>query len=339
MEIIVSRCGNICSDCPWSKYYRKKVEKDDWEYLSEQYKKYVGYTPIKYEWEGCVGCRTPNEQLPKHPHHNFLKACNTRKCVNFNEIETCAHCTRFPCANTVTVQGLTREKQSKKLGVEISDSDYMQFIQMFDSMKNMTEIRNALHEKQLKNPKPVEKPLLGLNISEKINNKELKRFYAVLRNIYTSNLEIKDTDTKAGFEKWKNRQEGILRLLWIVGTLGKIDERGIKVDGITLNKNKKSAKLPTNEKGWKTYLDTLTNFGIISNLDIKTDQLYTPGGWMRDRIPRSNDPAYYLKMSLDSELKEISFFDKLKEYTTELQTISGKRAYTKFKQLDSNHFI
>ena len=30
MEQIISRCGNLCSECPWSFYMRKKIGKEDW---------------------------------------------------------------------------------------------------------------------------------------------------------------------------------------------------------------------------------------------------------------------------------------------------------------------
>ena len=116
MEQIISRCGNLCSECPWSIYMRKKIAKEDWEEYSEQVKKYTGYKPIKYEWEGCVGCLTPNEDLPKHPFFNFLKKCRTRKCGEYNEVNNCAYCGRFPCANTVASNDFTREKISEKMG-------------------------------------------------------------------------------------------------------------------------------------------------------------------------------------------------------------------------------
>ena len=137
----------------------------------------------------------------------------------------------------------------------------------------------------------------------------------------------------------KIRQEVISRILWLVGIQGESDSEGIILDGITLHKNKKTAKLPTNEKGWEIYLEILTGFGIKSILDIKTEDLYTPGGWMRDRIPKSNTPAYYLKMSLDPKLIKFAFFKILKNYIVDLQATSGRRGYTKFKNLNTNFFF
>jgi hypothetical protein len=54
---------------------------------------------------------------------------------------------------------------------------------------------------------------------------------------------------------------------------------------------------------------------------------------MRDRIPKTTNPAYHLKMTNNPELQEISFFEQLKGYTEQLQTTAGRRAYSKFKLL------
>ena len=116
MEQIISRCGNICSECPWSMFMRKKIAKEDWDEYSKKIKTYTGYKPVKYEWEGCVGCHTPNDELPSHPFFNFLKKCRTRKCGQHNDIPNCAYCGRFPCANTVASYKFTKEKVSEKIG-------------------------------------------------------------------------------------------------------------------------------------------------------------------------------------------------------------------------------
>ena len=81
MEQLISRCGNICTDCPWSIFVRKKITKEDW-------------TPIKIHnysikammnrflvelWEASflVEGKTPPANLyilndPKHNRHPML---------------------------------------------------------------------------------------------------------------------------------------------------------------------------------------------------------------------------------------------------------------------------
>ncbi|MHA1915177.1 MAG: DUF3795 domain-containing protein, partial [Promethearchaeota archaeon] len=157
MAQIISRCGNVCSECPWSKSIRKKIGKEDWEEYSKEVKRYTGYKPIKYEWEGCVGCLMPTEELPKHPFFNFLKTCRTRKCGTHNEVDNCGYCGRFPCANTVGRTDFTREKVSEKIGSTVDDKVFERYIKMFDGLTNLKKIRSDLKDNQIKNPKPISK--------------------------------------------------------------------------------------------------------------------------------------------------------------------------------------
>ena len=255
MEPIISRCGNICSECPWSMFVRKKITKEDWDDYSAQIKKYTGYKPVKFEWEGCVGCFTPTEELPSHPFFNFLKNCRTRKCSQHNEIPNCAYCGRFPCANTVTSDKFTREKVSEKLKEEISDDEYKRYIKMFDSMRNLKEIRSRLKDTEIKNPK-----LLAhqSNIPELIGtfkNTNFKYVYDTLTKVAISNLGIKGIDTVAGLEQYKVREEVIWRFLWIIGNYGDITDKGLNIDSSTLYDNRKPISLPSNEEGWKVIFD------------------------------------------------------------------------------------
>ncbi|TFF95785.1 MAG: DUF3795 domain-containing protein [Promethearchaeota archaeon] len=336
MEQIISRCGNICSECPWSKNMRKKIGKEDWGEYSKEVKKYTGYKPIKYEWEGCIGCFTPNEQLPKHPFYNFLRKCRTRKCGSYNEVENCAYCARFPCMNTVANDKFTREKISEKLGNKIDDITYEKFIKMFDSMTNLRIIRKTLSQDQIKNPKPISKKIEIVKLKEGFKNKEYNKVYEKLLEIANSNLGIKGIDTLSGLENYKLRKQFLWRFIWIFGLYGKIEDNSLIIDSSTLYENRKPISLPNNEDQWKIYLDILAEFGIIAELEIKTDKLYTPGGYMRAQLPKTKKPAYNFKMNLDPNLQKYDFFNRLNELLSELQNQAGKRAFSNFKKLNFN---
>ena len=215
MEQKISRCGNICSECPWSFYMRKKIHKEDWEEYSQQVKKYTGYKPIKYEWEGCLGCLTVNEELPKHPFYNFLKKCRTRKCGIYNEVDNCAYCGRFPCANTVTSSNFTREKVSEKMGGIIDDETYECYVKMFDAMTNLKKIRSELQENKIKNPKKVTKKKKIAEIKGEFEKKNYHKIYEKFIEIANSNLGIKGIDTVSGYENYLIRKDILWRLLWI----------------------------------------------------------------------------------------------------------------------------
>ncbi|MFX1243292.1 MAG: DUF3795 domain-containing protein [Promethearchaeota archaeon] len=336
MEQIISRCGNICSECPWSIFMRKKVGKEDWEEYSGVVKKYIGFKPVKYEWEGCPGCLTPNEELPKHPFFNFLQKCRTRKCGNHNEINNCAYCGNFPCTNTVASYKFTKEKVSEKLGITIDNQTYNRYIKMFDSMTNLKKIRGDIPENQIKSPKLISKKIDITKLKGEFKNKDFSKVYEKLLEIANSYLGIKGFDTVSGFENYLLREKFLWNFIWIFGLHGKVDGNELFIDSITLYENRKQITLPSNEDQWKTYFDVLKPFGITAELEIQTDQLYTPGGYMRIKIPKTNKPAYIIKIELDPNLRKYEFFKILNEILSELQIKTGKRAFTNFKKLNFN---
>ena len=339
MEQIISRCGNLCSECPWSIYMRKKIAKEDWEDYSKEVKKYTGFKPIKYEWEGCVGCLTPNEELPKHPFYGFLKNCRTRKCGTYNEVNNCAYCGRFPCANTVARNDFTKEKVSEKLESNIDDKTYERYIKMFDAMTNLKKIRHDLDNNEIKNPKLVSKKTDIAKLKGEFKNKNYSKIYEKFLEIANSNLGIKGIDTVAGYEQYLVRKDFLWRFIWMFGLSGKINENNLRIDSVTLYKNRKPISLPSNEEQWEMYFNILSLFGIHAELEIKTDELYTPGGYMRVKTPKTNEPAYLIKMKVNPNLQKYQFFKTLNEILSELQNKTGKRAFTNFKKLDFNSLL
>ena len=339
MEQIISRCGNLCSECPWSIYMRRQIGKEDWEEYSEEVKRNTGHKPIKYEWEGCVGCLTPNEKLPKHPFFNFLRKCRTRKCGSHNEIYNCAYCGRFPCANTVASTNFTRERISEKLESTIDDKTYDRYIKMFDSMTNLKKIRSILPDDQIKNPKTISRKIDITTLKGEFKNKDYNKIYEKFLEIANSNLGIKGIDTVAGLENYMLRKDFLWRFIWIFGLHGKIEGNELSIDSITLYENRKPISLPSTEDQWKIYSDILAEFGITVDFEIKTDKLYTPGGYMRAKIPQTNKPTYIIKMNLAPNLQKYQFFKVLNEILSELQNKTRNRAFTNFKKLNFNPLL
>jgi hypothetical protein len=318
---------------------RKKIGKEDWEDYSGEVKKFTGFKPVKYEWEGCLGCLTLNKELPKHPFFNFLRKCRTRKCTTHNEVNNCAFCSRFPCTNTVANSKFTREKISEKLGRIIDDKTYDGYIKMFDSMTNLKKIRSIIPDNQIKNPKPIYKKSDITKLRGEFKNQEYKILYEKLLEIANSNLGIKGIDTVSGLENYNLRNNFLWRFLWIIGLHGKVEGNNLSIDSATLYENRKPISLPSNGDQWKIYFDILAEFGINTELEIKTDKLYTPGGYMRALIPKINKPAYMIKMNLDPNFQEYQFFKALKEILSELQEKTGKRAFSNFKKLNFNPIL
>lgn len=210
---------------------------------------------------------------------------------------------------------------------------------MFDAMTNLKKIRSGLQDNQIKNPKLISEKGDITKLKGEFKNENFSRIYEKLVEIVNSNLGIKGIDTVAGFEHYLLRKDFLWRFIWIFGLYGKINENDLGIDSVTLYDNRKPISLPSNEEQWKLYFDILSQFGIHAELEIKTDKLYTLGGYMRARIPQTNKPSYIIKMKVTPSLQKYPFFKALKEIISGLQNKTGKRAFTNFKKLDFNTLL
>jgi hypothetical protein len=308
-----------------------------WDSYIKEVKKYTGYTPTKLEWEGCVGCQIPNQELPKQLQYNFLKGCKTRTCAFESNIQTCGHCTRFPCGNSVTERtgkNYTRETLEKKLGEPITDEAYEKYVSVFDAMTNIDEIRSTLKKGDFVEPMTVElKQSTRKQLPDTLQDVEHLQLYKTLSKILDSKHGVKNTDTIAGQDRLSSRREFITRLLWVIGLKGQMKETKMQISSIDLNEYRKKLKLPINEEGWKSVFSFLKPLGIQGSLEILTDKLYTPGGWMREVVPGTREAAYNLHLTFAKKLGQ-KFYDTLKEYVLALDKKHGKRSYSYFSKLD-----
>ena len=198
MTRVISKCGNMCSSCPWGVWVRRNQSEEEWESFAEDVKKYVGYSPTK---NPCHGCQTPTENLSKDVGvHNFLRGCSARKCAFYNEIRNCAHCSRYPCDKIESLNlSNSRKDAEERIGEPIPEDMYLAFVRIFEGMKNLDEIRSGLSSDQIQEVKTVQQ-----KIPKVVPFPDVKKKYAMykplhdaLTNIITSELGLTDTDTMA----------------------------------------------------------------------------------------------------------------------------------------------
>ncbi|MHA2290515.1 MAG: hypothetical protein ACXABG_17145, partial [Promethearchaeota archaeon] len=203
----------------------------------------------------------------------------------------------------------------------------------------LNEIRSGLKDTQIKDPKLVKHERKISKIEGTFKNASYKFVYDKLVEIANSNLGIKGIDTVSGCELFKTREELLWRILWIIGLHGKIEGSELNIDSATLYDNRKPISLPNSEEGWISLFDILSVYGISGDLEILTDKLYTPGGYMRAKVPKTNEPAYLVKMNVSPDLQKYPFFKILNDIFVELQKKSEKRAYSNFKKLNLNPIL
>jgi len=74
--------------------------------------------------------------------------------------------------------------------------------------------------------------------------------------------------------------------------------------------------------------------GVQAEILPQTDELVTGLGWLRDRIPKTGDPAWFLKVDFDAEIGGPDALRWLKEYGRRLEEEHGKRAFGRFRKVD-----
>ncbi|MGY5879929.1 MAG: DUF3795 domain-containing protein [Candidatus Thorarchaeota archaeon] len=343
MKTVISKCGNMCSSCPWGVWVRKNQTEEQWDSFAEDVKKYVGYSPAK---NPCHGCQTPNEKLAKDVGvHNFLRGCSARKCAFHNEIRNCAYCSRYPCDKIQSLNvSNSRNDAEQRLGESIPDDKYLAFVRIFEGQKTLDEIREDLSSDQIQEVKTIEQktPKIVTFPDVKKNQMKYKPLHDAFTKIISSGLGLTDTDTIAVQDMLEKRRAVLLRLLWILARYGSKDDEALLVDSITINTHKKGTSgFPTTEGAWNRWMAILSIAGINGELKLAPldkSELITPIGWLRDRIPGSNDPGFHLRISLDEKLGGFDSLKLLQTYGGQLEKEYGKRAFGNFKKADMRCF-
>ena len=234
------------------------------------------------------------------------------------------------------------EETEKRLGESIPDDKYESFIRPFEGKKTLDEIRTGLGSDQIREvetvdliaPKTTEFPQVKTN---KMNTTYMA-LHDALSKVITSSLGLSDIDTIAGQELFIARREVLLRLLWIIARYGTFKDSKISVDSITINANKGGTSgFPTTEAAWGRWIDILSRTGIVAEIEFSTQErskITTPTGWLRERIPDTGMPAWFLKVSFDDTLGGIASLKTLQSYAQTLDEKKGKSAFATFKKAD-----
>lgn len=339
---VVSKCGNICSSCPWGAWIRKNQSGEEWDSFAKDVKKYTGYTPTK---NPCHGCQTPTENLSKHVGiHRYLRGCSIRKCALNNGIMNCAYCSRYPC-DRIKMQNISnsRENAEKRIGESIPDDKYLAYIRVFEGRKTLDEIRKNLKPDQIQDVKTVDEKTSNVLAFPKINKKhqKYKKLHDLLSVILNFKFGLSDTDTTASHEIVTVNISIMMRILWILASYGTINGEVISVDSISIYIHKEGTSgFPHSEMAWKMWLDFLSKIGIKGKLKfvpIDKSKLTTPTGALREKIPGSNDPSYYLDVTFSKKLGGIDTIKLLQSYAIELESKYGKKAFFKFMKADMSY--
>lgn len=332
---VFAKCGVNCSLCPWSRSVRETMATEkEYQQFKEKCKRVLGYAPSTV-YQNCVGCQTPDEELPRGariPRRN----CLVRQCVDKTRIINCAYCSRFPCEHIKDAgTEWSREKIEATRG-PIADEDYDIFVEPFEGLSHLKAVRSTLNPEDIVEAvtvpplktKIVDFPDLGLPEKEV---KSFKAVYNLLTTIKRSFLELPDADTYAQQQRLKGRIPYFLRFLWIFGRYGELKEDGRMVIDATsyLDNRGKEKQLATLSFVKEVIFKYLAAFGVhcehVVSEEGKKKGATTPTGYLRDT-------GWFMVMSFDNI--GVGAVKALQTYTAALDKMYGKKAFQHFKNVD-----
>jgi hypothetical protein len=304
----------------------------------EQYKKdskaILGYMPIRTP---CVTCQTPDAKIPKTSKLPSRK-CLIRQCVDRTRVPNCAYCSRFPCDTLKETAGAwNREGIEAKLGEPLSEEAYRSFVEPFEGLRRLEDIRSSLEPNEIVEPakSPVSKTKI-VEFPESLSFKDLVAFRAVhklLADLELSSLGLTDTDTFAQQHKLENQKVHVLRFLWILGNYGKLENKThLVVDAETFLSNRgKEKKLAILSFVEDAVFKVLSEFGVCSELisseGMKKDDLTTGTGYLRKK-------SWVMKMSFDPKVGGVAALEAFQSFVKELDKKYGSRAFRCFRNAD-----
>jgi hypothetical protein len=326
MKDLFSKCGNNCGRCP---SYRENLQTDeDRQRCSEGWEEYLGFRLAPGNLRLCDGCQAPDDENPIR-----YQNCYVRRCAVRNGVETCAHCSAYPQCEDVGMVSLAvdaREKIAARLGVPIPEEDYLTFIEPYEGIKHLDEIRASLGPEDIVEATKVSEKARIVDFPDDLpfSKEETSAF----KDLYQLLVTIKaiSGDTYARQEGLKKEKRYILKLLWAFGLFGEFKEEGdshLVIDSETYVVQ----KIPSSSgysRVVKHYFGTLEEYGVHCEIvPLIESGWLTPGGALRKK-------GWLMKMAFDDKAGGVAALKALQRYTARLDEEYGKGAFRYFTKAD-----
>jgi hypothetical protein len=238
MKDFYSKCGCNCGHCPAFKENAKTME--DRKRCSEGWAKYLG-AKLKPDSIQCEGCQAKDPWKGG----NLLPdpSCYVRPCVVHTGIKNCAYCSAFPCVDLKNrIPGKDfRELTETRMGAKMPDEDYLSFVEPYEGVKHLEELREKLSPCDIADKaevEPLKAPITEFPDELSLPRKELtgyRSLHELLSNILSGRAYLYVRQIIL-----KRRKPHMLGILWVIGLYGEF-QKG-KTDSLVLDSQKHGVK-------------------------------------------------------------------------------------------------
>lgn len=322
MRDLFSKCGANCGRCP---AYRENVRTDeDRQRCSDGWHKYLG-ARLSVERCYCDGCQTPDDENPLLVYGKF--GCKIRRCAVFNGVETCAHCSAYPCEDVRTQFSFDSESRTKlaaRLGTPIPEEEYLTFIEPYELHKHLDEIRASLAPEDIVKMTPVSIQPRVTPFPDDLTSPQ-EPFKALHRLL--AGVGAVEGIPHVRLAALKERRRHLLKMLWTFGRFGEPREEDgphLAIDSETYL----AQKIQSSYSRLKDYFKTLGEYGVhCEHVPLTEEGWLTPKGALRKG-------GWFMKLSFDDDAGGMLALRALQSYTAKLHGKYGKGAFRYFSRAD-----
>jgi hypothetical protein len=318
MKDLFSKCGINCGHCP--SHTENLRTDEERQRCSDGWYRYLGFRLSPGKLRPCDGCQVPDDENPVR-----YFSCSRRKCAIFNHVETCAHCSAYPCE--AFGPDLDREEIAARLGSPIPEEDYLTFIEPYESRRHLDEIRASLNSEDIQAMTLVSlRPRVAafpgdLPLSEE-ESSAFRSLHRLLASVGTA-----DAVSYAQRLELGKRRRHLLKILWAFGRFGECRDEGgphLVLDSETYL----AQKIHSNYPRVLDYLGTLGEYGVrCEHIPLAEE------GWLT-ATKALRRQGWYMRMSIDEDAGGVPVLKALREYTARLDEAFGRGAFRRFSRVD-----
>lgn len=310
MALSIGKCGCDCPHCPTYKDNIRTAEQRKW--CSAGWTKHIGIKLSPEKLRPCDGC-----SLPDAERKTIYLNCRVRKCAVINGVDNCAWCTAFPCDDLLHIHSLQqvsgREDFMKK-GKQISETEYLAFIEPYTGLKRLQRVRDGLYETDLKAFK---------KFSSKTRFAAFKNGNGTSRILYSllTSVAAAENVPYARMLALEKKRDQLIRILWTMALLGNFREerQALELDAATYLSQKINGMYPA----LVDYSRELEKSGIFLNIVFLDKGCLTSLGGLRKT-------GWLMTLRFSDQLNGVETLKKLKEYALLLRSQYGNRAFRHF---------
>ena len=318
MKDLFSPCGFNCGHCP--SYKDNLLTDEDRQRCSDGWYRYHGFRLGPDKLRLCDGCQSPDDENSER----YIINCNKRKCALFNGVETCAHCSAYPCKVFGLGSDLSREQVEARLGAQIPEEDYVMFVEPYEGTKHLDEIRGSLRLEDIVEMTQVSLEPRLADFPGDLPFPGERTAYEALHQLVSA-IEAVSGISYAWREVLKKRRRHLLKMLWAFGRFGEFGEEGrshLVLDSETYL----AQKIHSNYLVVKDYCEALGEYGVrCEHVPVEEKGWLTPTNALRKG-------GWYLRMSFDDDAGGVPVLEALRTYTARLDEAYGKNAFRRFSR-------